>query len=92
MSKTVYGCSSLINAPDLLSETLVNSCYKYMFQGCKNLMSINVNFKAWGDESTTLKWMDEVTSTGTFTKFANLSGTKNDSHIPSSFTISNKTA
>ena len=44
-----------------------------------------------GDESKTLKWIDEDTSSGIFTKFSSLSDIKNDNNIPSNWTISNKT-
>ena len=42
-----YGCISLIDATSLASETLVDECYKYTFQGCTNLKLINVSFKEW---------------------------------------------
>ena len=32
-----YGCSNLVNTPDLPSTTLANYCYKSMFQSCYSL-------------------------------------------------------
>ena len=34
-----YGCSSLVNAPELPSTKLVENCYSYMFYGCSSLVN-----------------------------------------------------
>lgn len=66
------GCSSLVYAPHLPAETLVDQCYSYMFSGCSNLSKISTNFKKWlgseqlssdpsaTDSSGTRNWVEGV--------------------------------
>jgi len=47
-------CILLTSAPDLLAETLADSCYAYMFNGCSKLAKIEVGFKKWEIQDTSL--------------------------------------
>jgi hypothetical protein len=76
-------CILLTSAPDLLAETLADSCYACMFAGCIKLSKIEVGFKKWEIQdnslisssssslinSATWNWLYGVASTGTFVAF-----------------------
>jgi hypothetical protein len=58
-----------------------------MFDGCTNLNNINVNFSAWGAIYSTIDWVKNVSSSGTFTCPADLPETYGTSYIPTNWTI-----
>lgn len=58
-------CTSLTQAPELIATELVDHCYYYMFSGCTNLSKIKVRFVEW-ETFSTLAWVANVASTGTF--------------------------
>ena len=69
-----YGCENITTAPVLPAKILVDGCYNYMFNGCTNLNSITclaVNKNA--TSLPTSNWLNNVSSSGTFTKSANAS-------------------
>ena len=65
------GCSSLTASPELPATTLVNDCYMYMFWQCTKLNYIKAMFTTKPSSSYTYRWVDEVSSTGTFVKNKN---------------------
>jgi len=56
-------CSSLEESPVLMSESLYNSCYQYMFSGCTNLTKIVAKFKSWAPGTATVQWVKGVNTT-----------------------------
>lgn len=86
-----YGDINLVKAPDLHATTIGNDCYRQMFYGCSKLNSINVSFTDWNAEGTaTANWLNDVSSTGTFTKPQALEEVRGGSRIPTGWTIINK--
>lgn len=90
-----YHCTSLTQAPALPATTLTNLCYNSMFQGCTNLNSIDVNFSDWGQSYETGAWVQDVSSSGTFTCPAGLpeefgEGEFEYSRIPTGWTVVRK--
>ena len=80
-------CTSLTKAPDLPATTLVEGCYGYMFISCTNLSSVKclaTNISATG---CTEKWLEDVASSGTFTKAAGVAWGEGMSGIPSGWTV-----
>ena len=69
--------------------TLINKAAHSMFEGCKKLSNIQVNFSSWVDGATDY-WVNYVASSGTFTKPSALSETYGNSKIPSNWTVVNK--
>lgn len=64
---------------------LVDRCYSYMFNRCTSLSSIDVNFTDWG-LSTTINWVAQITTPGTFTCPAALPDQRGASKIPTNWT------
>jgi hypothetical protein len=85
-------CTSLETAPKLPAITLVNNCYSYMFYGCSKLNFIHAQFTTAPSKSYTNKWVNGVSSSGTFIKNnqATWSGTGTNS-VPSGWTIKKDT-
>ncbi len=83
------GCTSLTTAPVLPAPTLVYSCYYGMFNGCSSLNNVECLATSFGDSST-YKWLDGVSSTGTFTKAAGATWQTGISGIPSGWTVVEK--
>lgn len=67
-----YGCSSLEKAPDLLVTDLPSGCYEHMFEGCTSLKYVKCMATTIEDDQCTAGWMNNVASTGTFVKAANM--------------------
>ena len=85
------GCASLTTAPALPATTLAVYCYYYMFPGCTKLSSIEVSFTSWNQAMyQTERWVDNVTSSGTFTKPAALATEYGKSRIPTGWTVVDK--
>ncbi|WP_027729349.1 leucine-rich repeat protein [Treponema sp. C6A8] len=82
------GCTSLTTAPELPATTLADYCYRQMFNGCTSLNSVTclaTNISATG---CTKDWLEEVASTGTFTKAEGMDDwTSGASGIPSGWTV-----
>lgn len=85
-----YSCSNLINTPKLSATTLVNKCYSHMFYNCtslNNVICLATNI-APAITDYTYMWLDNVSSTGTFTKAASISSwSSGASGIPSGWTV-----
>ena len=83
-------CTSLTQAPKLPATTLADECYSYMFQFCKSLNNINVNFSAWNPSNATTGWLYNVSPTGTFTCPEALPEERGSKYIPDGWTIIRK--
>ena len=84
------GCTSLTTAPILPATTLVDYCYVTMFHGCTSLNSITCLATNISAERCLTSWLDNVASTGTFTKSSSMSGwPTGEDGIPSGWTIQN---
>lgn len=89
--KMFSGCSSLANAPDLPATTLVDHCYQYMFQDCTKLSSITCLAKDISATDCLLNWVQNVSSSGTFTKASSMNAwTTGANGIPKGWTVKNK--
>ena len=66
------GCTSLTTAPVLPATTLTFSCYGSMFAGCTSLNSITMLATDISASGCLLTWVQSVSSTGTFTKAAEM--------------------
>ena len=85
------GCTSLTTAPALPATTLADSCYTGMFYGCTKLSSIEVSFTLWTQAvNQTLNWLNNVASSGTFTKPLALAEIYGTSKIPTGWTVVNQ--
>lgn len=83
-----YDCTSLTNAPVLPATTLAQSCYVFMFDGCTSLNNITCLATDISAYHCTMEWLENVASTGTFTKKPQMSGwTIGISGIPSGWTV-----
>lgn len=60
-----YMCSN-IKSIKLLSRTLVDNCYRYMFAGCTNLSQIIIGFTTEISQNYTLEWVNGVSLSGNF--------------------------
>ena len=84
------GCQFLATAPELPATTLMPSCYMYMFRNCKKLNSIICLATDISANSCTTNWVDNVASSGTFTKAASMTGwTTGANGIPDNWTVQN---
>ena len=63
-------CTSLTTAPVLPAETLVTECYLGMFYGCTSLNWVKMLATNINARDALLKWLYNVSSTGTFVKNA----------------------
>ena len=61
-------CTSLTTAPELPATTLAESCYAFMFSGCRRLNYIKALFTTTPNDTYTKGWVSSVASTGTFVK------------------------
>ena len=84
------GCKSLTIAPQLPATTLTSKCYEYMFDGCASLKEITCLATNISASDCTSNWLNNVASTGTFTKSSNMnSWTRGANGIPTNWTIQN---
>jgi len=87
-SEMFSNCTSLITAPVLPATTLARVCYNRMFYGCTNLNSITCLATDISASSCTYNWVQNVASSGTFTKAASMNDwTTGNNGIPSSWTV-----
>lgn len=77
-------------APALPATTLAEFCYYYMFYGCSNLASMDVNFTEWNPPGATMDWVSGVAASGTFTCPSTLPKTTGNNNIPTGWTIVEK--
>lgn len=86
------GCTSLTTAPELPATTLAEYCYFEMFNGCTNLNYIKCLATDISATNCTYKWVNSVSSTGTFIKNPSISSwTTGTSGIPSGWTVQDAT-
>ena len=83
-----HGCTSLTTAPVLPATTLADYCYECMFRTCINLNNITMLATDISASRCLNLWVMDVSSTGTFTKAAEMTslptGVKG---IPSGWTV-----
>ena len=85
------GCTSLTTAPALPATTLAPYCYSYMFNFCTKLSSIEVSFTSWTQATEqTYFWVQNVASSGTFTKPTALATEYGPYRIPTGWTVIDK--
>ena len=83
-----YGCTCLTTAPELPATTLIGSCYYRMFYNCASLNYIECMATDISEYGCTRQWVNNVASTGTFVKDANMtSWTTGYDGIPSGWTV-----
>ena len=85
-SSMFYGCASLMTAPTLTAPTLVSQCYSEMFQNCTSLNYIKCLATDILNDST-INWVNNVGTNGTFVKKANTTWTTGTNGIPSGWTV-----
>lgn len=87
-SNMFYGCTSLVNAPELPATTLADYCYEDMFYGCTNLNYIKMLATDISALNCLEYWVKGVSTTGTFVK--NKDATWNvvgESGVPKGWTV-----
>lgn len=83
-------CTSLTTAPELPATTLVKRCYAGMFENCSNLEYIKCLATDISANDCTALWVQNISSTGTFVKDANMSSwTSGNNGIPTGWTVQN---
>lgn len=83
------GCTSLTTSPTLPASTLVYMCYDRMFYGCRNLNYVRCYANTIA-ESSTIEWLYNVKSTGTFVKSPTMnSWERGNSGIPTNWAVQN---
>ena len=89
-SNMFAGCTSLTTAPDLPALTLQWGSYLQMFDGCTSLNYIRCLATNISANSSTLNWLGNVSSSGTFVKTKTMtSWTRGANGIPSTWSIVN---
>ena len=89
-SSMFMDCSSLSSAPQLPAMVLANNCYAGMFSNCTKLSSITCLATDISASSCLLNWVDNVSSSGTFTKASSMnSWPGGSSGIPNGWTVKN---
>ena len=84
-------CTSLTTAPILPAETLLPSCYEGMFYRCSSLSNVVCKAIDVSAHLCTEKWLQLVSSTGTFVKNASMNDwTRDGNGIPSGWTVQNE--
>lgn len=88
-ARMFYGCTSLVNAPELPAIYLKNWCYEYMFYGCSKVSYIKAMFTTNINATNyTKNWVSGVASTGTFVKNKNATwNVTGVNGVPSGWTI-----
>lgn len=80
-------CSKLTTAPVLPATTLVSTCYNYMFRDCTQLSSITCLATSGIGSSSCNTWVNNVSSTGTFTKASGVTWPTGNNGIPANWTV-----
>jgi hypothetical protein len=66
-SQMFQGCTALTVAPKLAGNVLTIYSYQFMFQNCRNLTKITVNFTSWDPNNYwTSNWVYDVAAAGEF--------------------------
>ena len=64
-----FGCTNLTTAPELPAPTLESNCYSWMFYGCNQLNQVTcLATSGINSNNSTMYWLYDVPSTGTFYK------------------------
>ena len=79
-------CKSLVNAPELPAEALIDGCYQYMFSNCKSLKSIRCRAKVKAYNAT-LNWLNNVAASGTFYGYSEYGWPSGANGIPTTWTF-----
>ena len=82
-------CLSLLTAPELKAATLVDYCYAYMFRDCENLNKITSLATNISAEGCLTDWVENVSTSGTFTKISGVSYPNGSSGIPWGWNVTN---
>jgi len=78
----------LVNAPELPAKRLDLNCYPSMFQSCSKLNYIKALFTTHPESIYTDRWVDGVSSTGTFVKNSEATWTTTGtSAVPTGWTV-----
>jgi len=81
-------CESLTSAPVLHATILVDGCYSNMFRACTKLNSVTMLATDISASDCLTQWLASVSSTGTFTKAAEMTTLPTGSSgIPSGWTV-----
>ena len=81
-------CNNLVAMPKIYATQFTTSSCDRMFSYCDNLSYISVNFKTWSSNSPdSEKWVNGVSSTGTFVCPRSLSKIYNVNRIPPTWKI-----
>lgn len=80
-------CKALTTAPELQATTLFTYCYGWMFSGCTKLNYVKALFVDIHADGCVERWLDGVSSTGTFVKNKNATWTNRDAGIPSGWSV-----
>ena len=87
-SSMFRNCTSLTTAPQLNATTLIGNCYNNMFNGCTSLNEITCLATDISASICTTNWLNNVSSSGTFIKSANMSSWSSGGNgIPSNWTV-----
>ena len=85
-----YRCTNLTTAPELPATKLYDSCYIHMFDGCTKLNYIKMLATNISAYDCLYKWVNGVSSTGTFVKNAAMTSLPTGaSGIPSGWRVQN---
>ena len=83
-------CTSLTTAPELPAATLANNCYSSMFSNCTSLNYVKcLATYVQGYGLHTYNWLQNVSASGTFVRYANTTWPSGANGIPSGWTIQN---
>ena len=87
-SQMFTGCTSLTTAPVLSATTLIQRCYDRMFRNCTLLSNITCLATSYINTNySTNNWLQNISSSGIFTKAAGVEWPTGASGIPSSWTV-----
>ena len=85
-----WNCTSLVSSPELSATTLVLNCYNAMFQNCTNLNTVKCLATRYSVSNCTNRWLIGTSQTGTFyCKDASIFS-RDESGIPSGWTVVNQ--
>ena len=80
-------CKSLVQAPTLPATTLVKHCYMYMFTNCIKLNYVKALFTDISAQDCLTKWLDNVSTVGTFVKNTVATWDNADAYIPTGWIV-----
>lgn len=83
-----YGCTSLVNAPELPALNLAVDCYRELFYRCNKLNYIKMLATDISASGCLMDWVDGVASSGTFVKNKNATWVETGvDRVPEGWTI-----